>query len=481
MITVEFFNFSKRKNSTAIPTGAASKTASVLLKEDCTLENPIFILETNSIAEYALYNYVHVSDFGRYYFVETRTYKTGSQIEIKCSIDAMGSFRSEIMALSNVFIEYSSTPTTNVIDGRLPRKTTPIITESYGALSGTTFTANGCVLLSSAGNNSTGLYILANAGDIYTLLDGIDWTTVPYPTGTDTTEAILSSCEQMINIAEQFFTKDSATRNIRNAFTLPWTPHSGVVGSAVSNFVIGSFPTGKTVYKINNKVVTDHITLTIPWSFSDYRKSGRFCSLVLYAPLFGMMTLPADSLINDTQIDVLYSFSYENGDIAMRVKGVQSDQIICTGSANASAPVGVGNSNLNNTKISTAATATIMGLATVLTAGSDLALLGGLAAAGGGAWSLNDALSGSVTGGGGLGGFASMGLDKVVHIWCIQADTSDTPANMAAGLGYPNYAVGSLAGKTGYTKLKAATFGGTGSKSENDIVTGYLNAGFFIE
>lgn len=479
-ITVEFYNFAKRKNSTALPTGAAT-TASVLLKEDCTLEHPIFILNTSSIAQYALYNYIHVSAFGRYYFIDRRTYKTGSRIELECTVDVMGSFKNEITALGNVFIEYSSTPTTNIIDGRLPRKTTPIITESYGALNATTFTANGCVLISSAGNKSTGLYILANAGDIYSLLDGIDWTQPTYPTGADVPTVLIEATTQMLDIAGQFFTKDSATRNIRNAFTLPWTPHQGVVGAAVTNYVIGSFPTGKTVYKINQKVVTDHVTLNIPWSFSDYRKSGKMCSLVLYAPLFGMLSLPADSLINDTQIDVLYSFSYENGDISMRVKGVQSDQIICTGTGNASAPVGVGNSNISSTKISSAVTATVAGVATIATAGSDAALIAGASAAFGGAWNLNDALSGSVTGGGGLGGFASMGLDKVVHIWCIQSDTSDTPANMASGLGYPNFAVGSLAGKTGYTKLNNAVFGGTGSKVENDLVTQYLNSGFFIE
>lgn len=480
-ITVEFYNFAKRKNSTALPTGAASATASVLLKEDCTLEHPIFVLNTNSIAQYALYNYIHVSAFGRYYFIDRRTYKTGSRIELECTVDVMASFKNEITALSNVFIEYSSAPTTNIIDGRLPRKTTPIITESYGALSGTTFTANGCVLISSAGNKSTGLYILANAGDIYTLLDGIDWEEPAYPIGTDVPTVLIEATTQMIDIAGQFFTKDSATRNIRNAFTLPWTPHQGVVGSAVTNFIIGSFPTGKTVYKINNKVVTDHVTLNIPWSFSDYRKSGKMCALVLYAPLFGMMSLPADSLINDSQIDVLYSFSYENGDISMRVKGVQSDQIICTASANASAPVGVGNSNLSNTKISQAVTATVTGLATIALAETGAGIVAGASMAAGGATALNDSMSGSVSGGGGLGGFSAMGLDKVVHIWCIQADTSDTPSNMASGLGYPNFAVGSLAGKTGYTKLSNAVFGGTGSKVENDLVTQYLNSGFFIE
>lgn len=481
-ISVEFFNFAKRKNSTSIPTGAAQKTASVLLKNDCTLENPVFELHSATIAEYALYNYVHVPSFGRYYFINERTYKAGSVIEITCSIDALGSFRSEIMTMSGVFIEYGSTPTNNIIDGRLPRKTTPIITESYGALSGTTFTENGCVLISSSGNDTTGLYILSNASDIYDLFSGIDWTQPAYPTGADTTAAIISSASQMIDIAGEFFTKQSATRNIRNSFTLPWTPHNGVVGSAVHDYTIGAFNTHKTVYKIADKVVTDHVTLSIPWNFADYRKSSNFTTLLLYAPLFGMITLPTDSLINDTQIDVLYSFSYENGDISMRVKGVQSDQIVSTGSANASAPVGVGSSNINATKVSTAVTAGAAGLATIALASTGAGIIAGAAGAAGAVPELIDALGGSVMGsGGGLGGFASMGLDKVVHIWAINADTSDTPTNMASGYGYPIFRVGSLSGMSGYTKLRESTFGGTGSKIENDIVTKYINSGFYIE
>ena len=68
-ITVEFFNFAKRENSTGLPTGAAQKTASVLLKENCTLEAPVLKLHSATITEYALYNYVHIPAFGRYYFI----------------------------------------------------------------------------------------------------------------------------------------------------------------------------------------------------------------------------------------------------------------------------------------------------------------------------------------------------------------------------------------------------------------------------
>lgn len=480
MITVEFFSFSKRKNSTAIPTGAANKTASVLLKEDCTIENPVFILETNSIAEFALYNYVHVSDFGRYYFIDSRKYKTGSQIEIACSIDALGSFRSEIQNQSNVFIEYSSTPTAYIIDSRLQRLTRPVVTEHYAALPNTTFTENGCVILSTTGNKCTGSFILSNASDIYTILDGIDWTTQTI-TGTTIEEITLSGMQNMIGGMEQFFTKDSASRNIRNAMTLPWVAHGSAIGSSVSNYVIGSFPTGKTVYKVADKVVTDSISLTIPWQQSDWRRSGNGCQIYLYAPLFGVMSLPTDSLTNDTQINIEYAFSYENGDVALRVKSVQSQQIITTASTNVASPVGVGASNISSSKVTSGVSSVITGLATAALASTGAGAAAGLLGAAMGSISLIDTMGGSTNAGGGLGGFASAALDKVCHIWCVGSQLSDTPVNMANGFGYPNFCVGSLTGKTGYCKLNNSVFSGSGSKTENDMITGFMNSGFYIE
>lgn len=480
MITVEFFNFSKRKNSTATPTGAAQKTASVLLKEDCSLENPVLILETSSISEYGALNYVHISDFGRYYFIDSRTYKTGSQIEIKCSVDALASFKAAIQAQTNVYIEYSSTPSTYIIDGRIQRLTRPVITENYAALSNTTFTENGCVILSTTGNKCTGTFILQNAGDIYDLLDGIDWTTTTV-SGTTIEDITLNGFQRMCDVLEQFFTKDSASRNIRNAMTLPWVVHGSAVGDQVSNYVIGSFPTGVTVYEVADKVVTDSVNLTIPWQQTDWRRSAANCQIYMYAPLFGVMSLPTDQLLNDTTINIQYAFSYENGDVALRVKSGTTDQIITTASTNVASPVGVGASNISSGKVASGVTSLISGLATIALAETATGGLGGLLAAASGGMSLVDAMGGQTLSGGGLGGFASCALDKVCHIWCVGSQTSDTPANMATGFGYPNFCVGSLAGKSGYVKLKSSVFNGAGSSTENDIITNYMNSGFYIE
>jgi hypothetical protein len=479
-ITVEFFNFSKRRNSTAIPTGAAQKTASVLLKDDCTLENPVFELKAANIAEYGIYNYVHVSDFGRYYFIVNRTYKTGSVVVIQCTVDVLASFKAAIQGQTGVFIEYSSTPTTSIIDGRMQRLTVPIVTESYSALANTTFTENGCVILSTTGNKCTGTFILADAGHIYDLLDGIDWTTTTVA-GTTIEDITLNGFQRMCDVMEQFFTKDSASRNIRNAFTLPWVVHHDAIGAQISNYVIGSFPTGETVYKVANKVILDSATLNIPWQQNDWRRSSANCQLYMYAPLFGVMSLPVDQLVNDSSLAIQYTFSYENGDVALSVKSGSTDQIITTANTNVAAPVGVGASNISSGKVTSSVTSIISGLATMAIAESTSGGLAGLLAAASGGIGLADALGGQTLAGGGLGGFASVGLDKVCHIWCVGAQLSDTPANMASGYGYPNFCVGSLAGKTGYVKLRNSTFNGAGSSYENDMITEYMNRGFYIE
>ena len=63
-MTVTFYDFSKCINSTKQPTGVGTDV-SVVLKEGCSVENPILVLTGNNFT----YNYAYISDFGRYYFV----------------------------------------------------------------------------------------------------------------------------------------------------------------------------------------------------------------------------------------------------------------------------------------------------------------------------------------------------------------------------------------------------------------------------
>ena len=54
MATLELWkNFEKRKNSTKQPTGAADASKSVTLKDGTSIEQPVFIIQTNDFT----YNY----------------------------------------------------------------------------------------------------------------------------------------------------------------------------------------------------------------------------------------------------------------------------------------------------------------------------------------------------------------------------------------------------------------------------------------
>ena len=59
-------SFSKRKNSTLIPTGTGTEI-DVYWKEDTSIDSPSVVLATNAID----IDYVYINDFGRYYTVSS--------------------------------------------------------------------------------------------------------------------------------------------------------------------------------------------------------------------------------------------------------------------------------------------------------------------------------------------------------------------------------------------------------------------------
>ena len=93
-------SFSKRKNSTLIPSGGT--TVQAKLKEPTSELNPVFELQGVTSAKY-----VYCSDFGRYYYVTDVVHVTKDIIQISCAIDVLASHKGAIGAV-NAFVEYSS-------------------------------------------------------------------------------------------------------------------------------------------------------------------------------------------------------------------------------------------------------------------------------------------------------------------------------------------------------------------------------------
>ena len=159
-----FYDFDKRKNSTARPAGTGTDII-VNLKEGTDLDNPVFLMNTNVLG----YSYMKWSD--HYYFIVGRRYVHNSLFEITCEIDVLGSYRASIKA-STQYIMRTSVETLanyNLIDNSYPTEATPDFWH-YDITIG--ITDVGCYVLSVKTEDGVKYFIITRT-QLETILDQI--------------------------------------------------------------------------------------------------------------------------------------------------------------------------------------------------------------------------------------------------------------------------------------------------------------------
>lgn len=133
-INVKFYNFAKKENSTAQPSGTAlAEFKNVLIKTGSGIIAPsleIATAETNVSS----WNYCYISDWSRYYYVMDATYDNGQWI-FHLVVDVLASFKTDIGNSSQYIARCSYTSDGTVIDTAYPTKA--VITKSEATTSGT--------------------------------------------------------------------------------------------------------------------------------------------------------------------------------------------------------------------------------------------------------------------------------------------------------------------------------------------------------
>ena len=117
-ITVTFYAFNKRENSTKRPTSGGTNY-SCLLIDETSLMNPTFKLEigSNPIGK----NYCYVADFDRYYFVTDVTSSQGFWY-ISCKEDVLASYKGTIGSQSHYVLRSASAYDEYITDAMYPTK-----------------------------------------------------------------------------------------------------------------------------------------------------------------------------------------------------------------------------------------------------------------------------------------------------------------------------------------------------------------------
>lgn len=139
-MNVNFYQFSKRENSTAQPgSGTPAQTFDCKLKNDTSIISPIIELMKPSNISWSTilgFNYCYISDFSRYYFVQDLTFKTNSIVEIQLTVDVLASFKLTIGSASEYVLRAASDYNTNILDSLYPLNAE--VSFAYGAFTGTT-------------------------------------------------------------------------------------------------------------------------------------------------------------------------------------------------------------------------------------------------------------------------------------------------------------------------------------------------------
>ena len=115
-----FYTFTKRINSTAVPASGGT-SYNIILKEDSGLLQPEIFLKWTGSGSPCAFNYVHIPDFQRYYWISNWTYSE-RQWGASLSVDVLASWKTQIGAAEKYVLRSYAESDPHVLDKLYPAK-----------------------------------------------------------------------------------------------------------------------------------------------------------------------------------------------------------------------------------------------------------------------------------------------------------------------------------------------------------------------
>ena len=117
-MNIEFYQFTKRTNSTALPPSGAT-TKSCQLKDETSMIAPTLVIKGVPANWSPIWNYARIPAFNRYYFINDWRWLNGVW-ECDCVVDVLASFKTQIGNLSEYVLRSSFESNGQVVDMQYP-------------------------------------------------------------------------------------------------------------------------------------------------------------------------------------------------------------------------------------------------------------------------------------------------------------------------------------------------------------------------
>ena len=463
-MTIKYWtSFSKRKNSTKQPSGGTSAT--VTLKEGTSIESPVFLLSGD------LFTCTYVNAFGHYYFVTDVISIRNGLTEIHCEMDPLATHKSDIGSYT-AFIERCDNYRNPMIPDPMVAMTNGENVYMTSVSAGTVFSDTGVFCLSciSEKGSAAGFcsYYLMSAS---TLQAVAQYVCNSWPLGTD------------------FFDWLQTTflKTFESIISCVWLPCSAALtpGGTSESIVVGIDDIGVTAYRITgNPVGNGLVTLTIPGTYTDFRRGAPYTIGKLLLPCFGMIEFnPLDFV--DNEMNVAFYVDFATGDAVYHLKD-KNGKFISSATTNLGVNCPIGKVQQNSGSIVGGAVSLIGAAATGVGAAAH-GLQGvtkasmALSATAQGINGLASALSPTPSLIGGTGGRANAKSNTDIVCTIIERVTQD-PDDFRTTHGWPWMKTGTISSTGGgYVQCSNASVPINGMSEERDVINEYLNTGFYYE
>lgn len=476
-MTVNFWSFTKKSNSTARPSATPAQSLDCKLKDQSGVLRPV--LEVAGISNPSALNYAQIPTYGRYYYVTDWTYYRGIW-EASLQVDAMATYKNVIGSESKYVLRSSYASTPSAID------------TLYPALAWAPNYYYDTASFNWARDFDYGVYILGVANRAS---DGIGAITY-YSMGSSTIRRLVQYMMPSLNDWLQSFSgfTDVLYRSIYDPFSYikscRWFPVSYTPSTSLEIVTFGNYMVNETGEEIYARPLDDDIrdwyvdsrTLVLPtgWlSLEGKYRAAPYAHIYLVINPWGVIELNPEDFTDSRTLKVYVYADFMSGDGILKVYKVlgSSEYFITQKTAKMSVDV-----NLSQTSVD--ARGLLAG------AGAAAAGIGGLIASGGSSVIASGALAGSgvtsaaIASTPSLSGSLSTTFDAAVAMegtatLIYQSTYFAQESN--AEFGKPLLDVRQLSAIPGYIKCADGHLDVAAYPEETAEIENYLSGGFFYE
>lgn len=443
-----FYSFSKRKNSTAVPTEAGAELE-IKLKNGCSFLSPVFLLQ----AETFTYNYCKLSE--RFYWVNEVISVRDNLFEVRCSVDVLASWKDAITA-SIAMVEYSASDTNqsindprNVVTVEKTRSATNIYPEEFDE--GGSF-----ILCTMSGSASDAV------AESFSTLYGLNAGTLGALAQEFNTEDVYTALRQFM---------DNPLDTIVFCRWLPVPLVSGPTRIVPVKF--GTYESSITGTLITQNQKTFTVELAIPWQTTDFRAVEPYTDGSLYLPGVGEVSLNLEPLKGIAKLNLYVTIDYVTNGIHYTIADPATNNIYgtYTGSVGVDIPISaVQSGNIGGVLAGLGTAVAAVGKGKFATAGA------GFAVAGLASFSQNAKSTGSFG-----GGYNVKSGSMVIRLELIRSQSVQEPSEYKATIGNPCMKVRKIEGLTGYCQTRDFEVVGSMTAQEKSQINNAMDGGVYIE